>query len=254
MKIVCRLLFGIHWQTAEWVALSLRYDEAFRAPSTTELYMEGTHFSIPGMGINSFIANPDLSPEKSHNIEFKADFGFEDIFADDALTLTTSVFYNRVEDFINLDVDMMTMTSTSENIDNAELKGFEIASNYRIGSFNGGLSYGQTRGEDDDTNEWIDNIPTDKWTLDLNYGFWDIDTKVGARAIFAEEQDRVESDEVYDAYTTVDFYASWEPTNQLTGLKLDFTVSNAFDENYRTAWSNVYEIGRSFKFSAQYDF
>lgn len=262
---------GIHWETTNWMALSLRYDEAFRAPSLNELYITGTHFVlgespiIPGLPIsNTFVPNPDLSPEKSHNIEFKADFDFDDVFAQtDKLTFSGSYFYNRVEDFINLDVEVDYNpftgdggTSSYKNIDNAKIKGFEITSNYQLEGFNAGLAYGQTRGKDDDTHAWLDNMPADKWTLDLSYDMWSIDTKFGTRTIFAESQERITDGDVdkYDSYTLVDLYATWEPMGKLDGLSLDLTISNAFDENYQTAWSNVYEPGQNFKLSAQYDF
>lgn len=260
---------GIHWQSTDWMALSLRYDEAFRAPSLNELYITGTHFSmgevIPGIPVtNTFVSNPDLSPEKSHNIEFKADFNFDDVFAaEDALTFSGSYFYNRVEDFINLDVNMAFDpftgdggTSTYKNVDNAKIKGFELTSNYQLGGFNAGLAYGQTRGKDDDTHDWLDNMPADKWTLDLSYDVWAINTKFGTRTIFAESQERITDGDVdkYDSYTLMDLYATWEPMGALDGLSVDFTLSNALDENYQTAWSNVYEPGQNFKLSAQYDF
>ncbi|MCQ1058721.1 TonB-dependent hemoglobin/transferrin/lactoferrin family receptor [Photobacterium sp. ZSDE20] len=272
---------GARWQAQPWMAWSIRYDEAFRAPNTTELYMDGTHFSfgeiIPGMGevTNSFTPNAELKPEKSQNIEIRGEFNFEQLLGDDELTITAAAFRNKVEDFINLEVvvpefgDIMQCvmmsgsgagcagTSKSSNIDNAELEGYEIAADYRYQSLLLGLSYGQTRGKNTDTNEWLSNIPADKWVAQAEYGFWDIDTKVGTRAIFASDQKRTpasDSQGPYKGYELVDFYVSWEPTSQLEGLKLDFAVNNAFDKNYRTPWTSVYQPGRSFRLAAQYTF
>lgn len=266
---------GARWQAQPWMAWSVRYDEAFRAPNTTELYMDGTHFAM-GPFTNIFIPNPDLKPEKSHNIELKGEFNFENLLGDDELTITAAAFRNKVEDFINLEVmvpdedSMMNCfvgngfdgtgcggTSKSSNIDNAELEGYEIAADYRYQSLMLGLSYGQTRGKDTDTGEWLSNIPADKWVAQAEYGFWGIDTKVGTRAIFASDQNRAPADDSqgpYKGYELVDFYVSWEPTSQLEGLKLDFAVNNAFDKNYRTPWTSVYQPGRSFRLAAQYTF
>ncbi|MCG2836320.1 TonB-dependent hemoglobin/transferrin/lactoferrin family receptor [Photobacterium sp. WH77] len=269
---------GISWQAASWMQWSLRYDEAFRAPTTTELYMDGTHFtmfSIPGIGpvTNAFTPNPDLKPEKAQSIELKGQFDFENLIAKDKLSLTAAVFRNEVEDFINLDVfvptDSSAMmgcimgsgsgigcagTSRSVNVDRAELEGYEVAAVYRVASLSAGLSYGQTRGKDKSDGSWLDNVPADKWVAQLEYALWQIDTNVGTRALFASEQDRVSGNETYDSYNTVDFYATWEPLSNLDGLKVDFTVANAFDENYRVAWNEVYQPGRSFRLSAQYTF
>ncbi|CEO38989.1 TonB-dependent hemoglobin/transferrin/lactoferrin family receptor [Photobacterium kishitanii] len=266
---------GANWQVTEWMAWSLRYDEAFRSASTSELYMDGTHFAM-GPITNVFEPNPNLKPEKAHNIELKGTFNFENILGDDELLLTASAFQNKVKDFINLDVtvpnrnDMIACmmanrgsgdgcggTSRSDNIDNAKLQGFEVVAQYRYNRLNTLLSYGQTRGKDDKTGEWLSNIPADKWVAQVDYGIWEIDTKVGTRAIFANTQDRLPKDDKegsYDSYELVDFYATWEPTSRLEGLTVDFTVANAFDENYRTPWTQVYEPGRSYKISAQYQF
>ncbi|MCY9853781.1 TonB-dependent hemoglobin/transferrin/lactoferrin family receptor [Vibrio mediterranei] len=263
---------GLLWQAKQWMAWSIRYDEAFRAPDTSELYMSGTHFAFgPGGPSNIFVPNPELNPEKSHNIELKGQFNFENVFADDSLDITAAAFQNKVKDFINLDVDMTPSsscgiggslegcagTSRSSNIDNAELTGYEVAADYRWQQLLVGLSYGQTRGKDTDTDEWITNIPADKWVAHLQYGFWNIDTKIGTRATFVSAQDRVPTgytEGPFDSYQLVDFYASWEPTSNLEGLKVDLSLINAFDENYRTAWTQVYQPGRSVRLNAQYTF
>ncbi|MGF1748254.1 TonB-dependent hemoglobin/transferrin/lactoferrin family receptor [Vibrio cionasavignyae] len=263
---------GLLWQAQQWMAWSLRYDEAFRAPDTSELYMSGTHYSYgPGGPSNVFVPNPELKPEKSHNVELKGQFDFNNVIADDELSITTSAFHNQVKDFINLDVDSTPSsscgiggsmvgcagTSRSSNINNAELTGYELAADYRWQQLSLGLSYGQTRGKDTDTDEWITNIPADKWVASAQYGFWNIDTKIGTRATFVSGQGRVPegyTEGPHESYQLVDFYASWEPTSELEGLKVDLSLINAFDENYRTAWTKVYQPGRSVRLNAQYTF
>ncbi|CAH0990603.1 Heme/hemopexin utilization protein C [Sinobacterium norvegicum] len=266
---------AVTWQATDWMAWSLRYDEAFRAPDVYELYMDGTHFAFyPGGPSNVFVPNPELKPEKSKNVELKGNFEFENVFADDSLSFTAAVFDNKVEDFIELSVyvpenmpptcfipgmgEGCAGTSTSDNIANARLKGFELGAVYQIDALTAALSYGQTRGEDADSGEYLSGIPADKWVASLDYGFWDIDTKLGVRAIKTSDQNHVPSDDTqgpYEGYTTADFYATWEPTGEsLEGVKVDLTVANAFDTNYRNAWASVYEIGRSVRVSAQYSF
>ncbi len=264
-----------HWKASDWATLSLRYDQAFRAPDVYELFMDGTHFAyFPGGPSNIFVPNPDLKAEKSSNIEVKADLKFNNLLADDTLNIVASIFDNQVEDFIQLSVAVpSTMpgycfipgmgvgcagTSTSENVAKASLTGFEVAAIYQQGAFGASLSYGQTRGKNDDTHENLSTIPTDKWVMSADYGFWDIDTKVGMKAIIASDQNRVPSDDTegpYNGFTTIDFYATWEPSSQsLEGIKVDLIVANAFDKNYRQAWSSVYEVGRSARIAAQYRF
>jgi hemoglobin/transferrin/lactoferrin receptor protein len=266
---------AVNWQATDWMAWSLRYDEAFRAPDVYELYMDGTHFAFyPGGPTNVFVPNPDLNSEKSKNIELKGSFAFNDVFAKDSLNFTAAVFDNQVKDFIELSVYVPESmpsycyapgmgagcagTSTSDNIANARLKGFELSAVYQIDALTAALSYGQTRGEDSDSGEYLSSIPADKWVASVDYGLWNIDTKVGVRAIVTGDQDHVPSDDTqgpYEGYTTADFYATWEPTSEsLEGVKVDLTVANAFDANYRNAWASVYEIGRSVRVAAQYSF
>ena len=266
---------AIRWQAVDWAALSVRYDEAFRAPDVYELYMDGTHFAFyPGGPTNVFVANPDLNPETSKNVEVKGEFNFHNVIGKDKLNLVASVFENKVKDFIELSVHVPSNmpgycfapgmgagcagTSTSENVANARLKGFEFGASYQIDALTASLTYGQTRGKDEDTNEYLSGIPADKWVAALDYGVWSIDTNVGVKVLKASDQKRTPSDDSqgpYNGYTTTDFYASWEPSSQaLEGVKVDFIVANAFDQNYRNAWTSVYEAGRSVRVAAQYNF
>ena len=266
---------GIRWQATDWMRWTLRYDEAFRAPTAYELYIQGTHFNYGAPGWdNSFVANPDLAPEKAENIELKLDLAFNNLIAKDSLNISAAAFQNDVEDFIYLDVDTnaefgpppacncVTGTSTHKNARDAELWGYEIEALYQVGAFNALLSYGQTRGthkttvSTGTTQDHLRSMPADKWVADFSYGFWNIDTKLGSRILAAEKQDRVEEGEsTYDNYTLVDFYATWEPSSvALEGLKVDLVVANAFDQNYQQAWSEVAEPGRSARIAAQYSF
>lgn len=263
---------GLAWQAQKWMLWSLRYDEAFRAANTSELFMTGTHFSM-GPASNDFVPNPELNPEKSHNIELKGQFDFENVFVEDKLSFTAAAFRNKVEDLINLDVtvpDRASMiscimasgtscggTSTQKNIENARIEGFELMASYAVSNLELGLSYGQTRGKDSNTQEWLSSMPADKWVASAEYGLWDYDTKLGTKVTLVADQERLPNDDTtgpYQDYALVDLYASWEPSERLTGLKVDFAVINATDENYRQAWTQVYQPGRSLRISGQYNF
>lgn len=263
------------WQASDWANLTLRYDEAFRAPDVYELFMDGTHFAFfPGGPTNVFVPNPELDPETSKNIELKGDFNFSNVFARDQLKVVASVFENKVDDFIELSVVIpddipftcffpnmgagCAGTSMSENVSEAKLEGFEVGAIYQLDALTASLSYGQTRGEDKQSGEDLAGIPADKWVASVDYGIWSIDTKLGFKAIKTRDQDKTPADDTqgpYKGYTTVDFYATWEPSQaSLEGVKVDLTVANAFDQNYRTAWTSVFAAGRSVKLSAQYRF
>ena len=266
---------AVRWQATDWMRWTVRYEEAFRAPTSYELYIEGTHFAyapIPGW-VNSFVANPDLKPEKAENKEVSVDFLFDDLFsAKDQLTLNITGFINDLEDFIYLNVVTnpgvpVTGTSTHVNAQDAQIKGYEVSAQYAQGPLNVNLAYSQARGTEvtnigaTPVENYLQDIPADKWVLDINYGLWNIDTKIGMRVVNVDEQDRLPPPSSgsqigpYNSYTLTDFYATWEPTSgNLEGLKLDFALINAFDKNYRVAWSEVYEPGRAARIAARYSF
>lgn len=258
------------WQTTDKLNLTLRYDEAFRAPTAEELYTTGTHFCITSSACNTFLANPDLKAEESQNIEFIADFKTQDVFNHrDRFGINAAVFYNNVDNFIEQRVDNPVFSSlpfppffsidaghtTYNNVDEARLKGFELTFNYGLEAFAAALSYGQTRGEDKQTGEKLSGIPADKWVLDLSQRFINHNVKTGIRVSHIQAQNRTPSDDSrnYDRYTLADIYATWEPLT-MPNLKLDLSVNNLTDQYYRVAFQELYMPGRDVRLAVRYQF
>ncbi len=246
------------WDTTDWLTLTASYNEAFRAPSMEEMFSTGTHFAA-GPFINRFVPNPDLKPEEAKNKEFSARMNFVDILGDDELTVTANVFQNDVDNFINQIVS--GTTTTWENVDEARLKGFELAGQYRYQNMQFGLSYGQTRGEDKKAGEYLDNIPADKVVADVTYLMLQGDLKIGSRYTHVRAQDDIRDDydfdniDSYGSYDLVDLYVSYEPASgALKGIKTDLTVNNLTDEYYVSAWEKLYEPGRNVKLNVRYMF
>ncbi|GAA5214110.1 TonB-dependent hemoglobin/transferrin/lactoferrin family receptor [Corallincola platygyrae] len=254
------------WQTTEWLELTLRHDRAFRAPSSEELYSTGTHFCMfPGF-CNTFEPNPDLAPEKAANTELMAKLNFANVLGEgDSLFITTSVFQNKVDDFIEQIVTDPSFGPVMDpgktfwtNVDEATIEGFEISADYRINSFKAVLSYGITRGEDDNTGDDLTNIPADTLTADLSYGFLADQITVGGRLIHAKDQDNTNYEyntdgTTYDGYTVGDIYASWQP-KRWDAWKVDLTINNVTDKDYRQAWNELDEAGREVILSTKYSF
>lgn len=258
------------WQTTEKLNMTLRYDEAFRAPTAEELYTTGTHFCITSTACNIFIPNANLKPEESQNIEFITEFTNQDIFIQqDLLRITANLFYNNIDNFIEQTVDNPVFSSlpfppffsidagntTYNNVDEARLKGFELTVNYGLNDFNAALSYGQTRGEDKQTGEKLSGIPADKWVLDLSQRFVHRSVKTGLRVSHIEAQNRTPSEDSrdYDRYTLADIYATWEPAT-MPNLKLDLSVNNLTDQYYRVAFQELYMPGRDVRLAVTYQF
>ncbi len=262
---------GLVWKTTDWLTLSARYDEAFRAPSMEEMYSTGTHYCIPSIpgflpdGLcNTFEINPDLKAEKAQNKEIKADMRFADLAGDDELVVTLSAFRNDVDDFIEQSVSNplygipgLEQTTSWDNVDEAKLTGFEFTTRYRFKQTRLTFNYGQTEGKDKESDEYLSNIPAKKMGLDLSQAIMEGDMKFGTRFTYVAEQDQLPTDnlEQYDSYKLWDVYVAWEPAmGTFEGLRVDFAVENIGDEEYRQAWQTLYEQGRNFKLSARYSF
>ncbi len=262
---------GLVWTTTDWLTLSARYDQAFRAPSIEEMYSTGTHYCIPpipgflpGGLCNTFEINPDLKAEKAQNKEIKADLRFSELAGNDELAMTLSVFRNDVDDFIEQSVSDPLMgipgfeqTTSWNNVDEAKLTGFEFSTRYRYEQTRLSLNYGQTEGKDKTEGDYLTNIPAKKLGIDLSQAIMEGDMKFGTRFTYVAEQDQLPEDYAnqYDSYKLWDVYVAWEPAmGTFEGLRVDFAVENIGDEEYRQAWQTLYEQGRNFKLSARYSF
>lgn len=262
---------GLVWQTTDWLTLSARYDQAFRAPSMEEMYSTGTHYCIPAIpgflpnGLcNTFEINPDLKAEQAENKEIKADLRFANLAGNDELAITLNVFRNDVDDFIEQSVSNPLMgipgfeqTTSWNNVDEAKLTGFEFSTRYRYEQTRLTVNYGQTEGKDKATDEYLSNIPAKKLAIDLSQAIMEGDMKIGTRFSYVAEQDQLPVDNLnqYDSYKLWDVYVAWEPAmGTFEGLRVDFAVENIGDEEYRQAWQTLYEQGRNFKLSARYSF
>lgn len=243
------------WQASDALQLTLRHDRAFRAPSSEELYTTGTHFCMgPGM-CNTFLSNPDLEPEKAANTELLARVEFEPNEQGGQWYVESSVFENKVDNFIEQIVSFSPFpgNTTWVNVEKATIKGAEVATTYIQDALTLKLSYGQTRGKDKNTNEYLSNIPADKKTIDASYAWADRSITSGLRVTDVDAQNRVNNGADYAGYTIADLYASWSP-KELSGVKLDLAVNNLTDRYFRQAWQELYEPGREVIVSAKYSF
>ncbi len=248
----------------DWASLTLRHDRAFRAPGAEELYSTGAHFCLAPGFCNSFTPNPDLDAERAANTELLARFDLAGPFGDDRVLLEASVFENSVDDFIEQIVTPPSFrgrpdpgNTTWINVEEATLRGGELAATYQRGGLNLRVAYGQTRGEDDNTGQDLTNIPADTFNADLSYGFSNRALLAGLRLTHAEDQNRTDVPELTDAsfegYTVADIYANWSP-RAFPALRLDLNVNNLSDRFYQRAWDQLPQPGREVILSAVYSF
>lgn len=257
---------ALSWETTDWLQLIARYDEAFRAPTSEELYTTGTHFAMGPFITNKFVSNPDLKSEKAKNKEFIARMQFADFLAkNDQLKVSVSLFENDVKDFIEQQVIMDMANSIFEtsykNVQDAKLQGGELGIDYRWQDLDLGVSYGRTLGKDKDTGRALEGIPADKWVASAGYWLLDNQLKLGAKATYASGvtfygADQRGNAEVrqYHHYTLLDIGAHWYGRGSLEGIELGVTVDNLTDRHYRRAFNELYEAGRNVKVNALYRF
>lgn len=257
------------WAPNDSIRLFASWAEAFRAPSLNELYLSDTHFSLPhpilGAPVfitNEFIANPDLKPEKTETFEIGAGFSREGVFAqDDRFEIKGAWFTTEAEDLINLAVDFAFTptcfappfqrcsagTSFSENLDTAELEGFEIAATYANGPFQLSGALYEVDGENSATGEPLGALQPIMGHVTARYTIEPARLTLGGRLGFAGEFDKTDDPAAErDGYAVLDLYAGWRPF-QAERLRVDFAVENVFEEDFERVFAGVSEPGRSFR-------
>lgn len=174
-------------KVTEWLSITAGYNEAFRALTLSELFTTGTHFTCGRGCANLFIPNPNLKPETTFNKEIGVRIQKSDLlFEDDQLTMRSTYFHNRVKDFVDLMVAFVFFpipgnsgkggVTTSGNVRDAMLEGFEMEANYAAKYGYTGFSYAQTRGYNRTAGGALSNIHPDKWIVmaGLNWPAYDL--------------------------------------------------------------------------------
>lgn len=230
-----------------------------RTADATERYI-GSYMMMNGMN-TSWIGNPNLDPEKHHQIELGGTYAAQDF------RLSGVAYYNRVEDFIQLDtargqrgvIPNMPSVSVYTNI-NAVLTGFEVEAEYKFAEFwraklTGAYTYGENLSDD---------IPlaqiaplSGRFEVAYDNSIW----MLGARLNAAAKQTRIDSDPTVgsgrdfgetDGYLTVDLFGAYNVTEN---FQITAGVTNLFDKTYanhlnkKDGFNNevrVNEPGRSF--------
>ncbi|MEM6758323.1 MAG: TonB-dependent hemoglobin/transferrin/lactoferrin family receptor [Pseudomonadota bacterium] len=256
---------------------------AFRAPTLTELYNDGTHFEFTApvfaptffglvTNTNSFVPTPDLEPEESTQVELGARFEAAGRFRPgDVLRFSANAYYAKVDNFIDTFVSeplfadfvpstfpgpiagTVATTTTNRNVD-AELYGVEFELDYDAGNWFAGLGLSLPQGSQ--TNgEALGALPQHRLVTTFGYRPTS-DITVGLRATFAAEQDDVPATSVTaDSYTVVDLFGSWTPSNgPLEGAVLRAGIDNIFDEQYTIFPNDLPQAGRTFRVSATFAF
>lgn len=268
---------GVSYRPSESWQIYGNVARAFRAPSMIELYNDGVHFATDGFpmgpglsfsGVNYFVPNPDLEPEESTQVELGTRYSRQGVLrSGDSLDLTATAYYADVDNFIDQTVLFMDFSrpsfgpdgmvvsgsTTTTNVD-ARLWGLEATADYDAGPWFAGLILTVPRGEEQGGGA-LGSIPQDRLTVSAGVRprfNWEL----GARAIFAAEQDDVpEGSPPADGWTTLDLFAAWAPEiPALAGTVFRAGIDNLFDETYSIYPNGLNQPGRTFKISAAVSF
>jgi hemoglobin/transferrin/lactoferrin receptor protein len=257
---------GLDVAATDWLSFQASYNEAFRAPGATELFVSGTHFTCGPTCANLFVPNPELKPEKAHNKEIGVRLREQDLLtAGDEGRFQARVFRNDVTDFIdqivNFAIQPVAGNSGSggitsfRNVRDARLEGFELEVNYEAPRWWAGVAYSQTRGEDDKTGEPLSDVQPDTWTLAAGLRFPAHGVRIGWTGRFVAAQDEVPEDGTpSDSHKVHYIWLTWRPADTLAGLSLELGIDNLLDEDYQPYLSALKSPGRNIKAAISYWF
>jgi hemoglobin/transferrin/lactoferrin receptor protein len=249
---------GVTYKPNDWLMLFGNYAHAFRAPTMTEIFTTGTHFTIPGSGSNVFVPNPNLKPETSKTLEFGFGMQFDDVWQkEDHLQFKVSRFDIKSDDFIDTEVNVTFFptccgTTQSVNVPNASLHGVEFEGGYENKRIKLGLGYSQITGKNDDTGEYLSNITPPTITTNVGLKLPEVDSIIGWKTTFADEHDKVnDASAARDGYGVHDLYYQWQP-EQHDNVVVNLGVDNVFDKNYSRVFANSPEPGRNYRIQVSY--
>lgn len=270
---------ALQWRPTDDLQLWVTASQSFRAPSLTELYNDGTHFSVDGFalgpgtvftGNNVFIPTPDLKPERARQIEIGSRYQGRDLILDgDRLTLSANAYYAKVKNFIDQRVAFIDFSTgsfnpvtgnfevngstQSMNVD-AELWGFEAQADYDAGAWFAGAGVTIPRGETKD-GDALGSIPQDRLTL--RAGFRPIpEVTIGGRAtLLADKDDVPDGGQKEDSAAIFDVFATYAPmSGQLEGTIFAVGIDNITDQEYRIYPNGLNQPGIAFKASVAVEF
>ncbi len=226
-----------------------------RTADATERYMA----KWVGMANMRWVGNPDLDPEKHHQLEL----GVVSETAD--MNISSSIYYNDVDDFILYDrahgQDSILLADSAviyRNID-AELYGLEFEIGQRWGNWSAGFTLAYTHAQNKSDHRPIAQIPPLEGSVSLDYtnGPWSAGGVVRAAAQQSRVDDNTATGSGLDSEKTpgwgvLDLHAGYKIKKQ---WQIEVGVKNLFDKDYAQhlnkassidAGSQVDEPGRSF--------
>ncbi|MEX2498966.1 MAG: TonB-dependent receptor [Wenzhouxiangellaceae bacterium] len=265
---------ALGWQPVESLYLWTEYAEAFRAPSLTELFADGVHFTAPlGPGqvvINEFIPAPELAPEQAEQIQVGGRFRQRDLFGTGFGFSAEAVWHrSKIDNFVDQVVEFISGppqfdprtqtlvfpgTTTSLSVD-AELSGFEFDARleHPTGYLRAAIA---TLDSDRNGGGNLAGVQPDRASLGAGLYALDRQLTIGAQVIAAAARRNVPQDApTTPGFGKTDLFVNYLPyRGPLAGWELRLALDNIFDKDYRIHPNPVQQPGRSVRMTIARDF
>ena len=184
------------------------YGSAFKAPTFNDLYYP-------------FFSNPNLSPEKSENIEASLRY------QDNDSSLSATIFDNRIRNLIAFD----TNTFTIENINKAHIQGLSLAANQSWGNLNLQANADIQSPKDEASGHTLVRRANRNFKLNLSYDYQD--WQFGAETLSASARyNNLANTQRLSGYTLCNLTASYKLAQD---WRLQARANNIFDKKYTLA-------------------
>lgn len=284
------------YESPEFVAGGKKYDNvvgalaaSYNITPRTQVFASYTQlFNGPDLSQAIFnsdggdtYVNNNLKAEEGDNSEVGISTTLRNLTTEnDALQLSAKYFETNIENFmsfvraggtrVGLNCETGELGGSCQGMTNSdedyEIKGVELAADYRTRDFGMGLSYSRARSEGSKTGESIPSVSGssadsgDRYMVNLNYDPTD-ELGLGWRSTYvASLTDN--SGNKKPNYDVHDVYMNYTPS-QLQGVKATLGVYNIFDETYANHSSRLnvendqntdFAMGRNIKASVTYQF
>lgn len=229
----------------EKTAFKLIYGTAFRAPNVYELYYND--------GESTQKANPGLTPEEIRTYEI-----VYEQFIGDNLRSTVNLFYNKINDLINLTTDPADNLLVFKNIGEVKAKGLEAELEGKWeGGLTGRVSYTYQETEDRETGDILSNSPKHLAKINLIIPLLSEKIFMGIEEQYMSKRKTLAGNDAKSYYVTNLTVFS---QNLMKNFEASASLSNLFDYEYGDPGSEehiqdiIAQDGRSFRVKLTYRF
>jgi hemoglobin/transferrin/lactoferrin receptor protein len=267
--------FGSNLKLNDTYNIFGNYSEGFRAPNLTEIFADGTHFTIGSLA-NSFTPNPDLKPESSRTFEFGGGAKFTELMNnEDQLRVKASRYITKASDYIEQVITAGNIgnpvtcpfpfvagtcdagTTSFTNVPSANIWGYELESSYTNANWEFALGASYVSAENARSGVALTTKQPLIFTSKLGYTFDDLGLTIGHMGKYSDDNKKGLIDTANQinyrrpGFATHGVFLSYTPEKH-QDLTLDLAVDNIFDKKYKQPFFDIYDMERNYKVRLTY--